>query len=351
MKPKLAIFELHHLGDAVMAIPFLRGATALYDPVVFCTPSVGSFLALALPDLTIETLPDAWFSRGSHVRSSAKNHSFTAAACVWPDVRAHYLMALTKASTRAGFSVEARNLYAAEIPWRKRRLLAGRVLSQTFGQLRGNPLLTLPLRKSDIHQHHSQSWHQLAAALGFEVDERLPWIDPSPFSIPLPQFANFQHPVVALHAGGRLPTKRWQGFDGLLKTFFAPAGLPVLIIAPPGEPHPNPQGPNQVVVPTPDLKTLMQVASQVDAFLTNDSFASHLAAAFGKPVVTVFGSGEPDWFAPFGNRHRVVINNICPHHPCIDRCVMPTYVCLESVTQNQVTEALATLLQELQSNP
>lgn len=349
MKPKLAIFELHHLGDAVMAIPFLRGARDLYEPVVFCRPSVADFLNLALPELTTRTLPDSWLARTWSFRGDAGKNVFAAAACVWPDVRAHYLMGLTGASSRAGFTVDGRNFYAAEIPWRKRRLLAGRVLSRIFGALRRSPLLTHPLRKFDANQHHAQSWRQLAAALGFEVDEHLPWIDPAPFSSPLPRiaFPNTPRPVFALHAGGRLPTKRWQGFQEVLKSFFAPSGLPVVIIAPPDEPHPAPQGSNQVVLPTPDLQTLLQVASQADAFLTNDSFAAHLAAAFGKPVVTVFGSGQPDWFAPFGNQNRVVRSNACPHHPCIDRCVMPSFVCLESISQSQVQEALEAIIREI----
>lgn len=353
MKPKLAIFELHHLGDAVMAIPFLRGAGTLYQPEVFCTRAVAGFLSLAMPGLTTSPLPDSWLSRARSFRGVAETRDYAAAACVWPDVRAHVLMALTGAPTRAGFTVEAGNFYAAEIPWRKRRLLAGRILSRTFGVLRGAPLLTNPLRKFDANQHHAQSWRQLAAALGFEVDDHLPWIDPEPFSAPLPQlaFPNTPRPLFALHAGGRLPSKRWQGFEEVLRLFFARSGHPVVIIAPPGEPHPAPQGPNQVVLPTPDLQTLLQVVSQADAFLTNDSFAAHLAAAFGKPVVTVFGSGQPDWFAPFGNRDRVVNSNACPHHPCIDRCVMPSYVCLESIAQNQVTELLDALIQDLQSRP
>jgi len=349
VKPKLAIFELHHLGDAVMAIPFLRGARSLYEPVVFCRPSVANFLNLALPELTTQTLPDSWLSRTRYFRRHLEKHAFAAAACVWPDVRAHYLMGLTGAPTRVGFTVEPNNFYAAEIPWRKRRLLIGRIISRAFGTLRGSTLLTNPLCKFESIQHHAQSWRQLAAALGFEVDVRLPWIDPAPFSTPLPQLS-FPHapgPVFALHAGGRLPTKRWQGFQEVLRTFFAPSGLPIVIIGPPDEPHPAPQGPNQVVLPTPDLQTLLQVASQADAFLTNDSFAAHLAAAFGKPVVTIFGSGQPDWFAPFGNRQRVVRSNACPHHPCIDRCVMPSYVCLESIKHSQVKEALDALFQDI----
>ncbi|MEX1119305.1 MAG: hypothetical protein WEB60_10990, partial [Terrimicrobiaceae bacterium] len=144
MKPKLGIFELHHLGDAVMAIPFLRGARTLYDPVVFCRSSVADFLKVALPELTTRALPDSWAARTKQVREESKKLALEAAVCVWPDVRAHHLMALAGAPTRAGFAVEAGNFYAPAIAWRKRRLLAGRVLAQTLGVLRGSPLLTHP---------------------------------------------------------------------------------------------------------------------------------------------------------------------------------------------------------------
>jgi len=60
-------------------------------------------------------------------------------------------------------------------------------------------------------------------------------------------------------------------------------------------------------------------------------------------VVTIFGSGEPDWFAPWNNRHRVVQRRACPLHPCIDRCGMDSYLCLDAVTSGDVLAQLERL--------
>ena len=84
-------------------------------------------------------------------------------------------------------------------------------------------------------------------------------------------------------------------------------------------------------IQTPDLSSLAAALNRADAVLCHDSLPAHLAAALGKPVITIFGSGEPDWFAPWNNRDRVVQRRVCPLHPCIDRCGMDRYLCLEAV--------------------
>jgi ADP-heptose:LPS heptosyltransferase len=68
-----------------------------------------------------------------------------------------------------------------------------------------------------------------------------------------------------------------------------------------------------------------------------------LAAALGRPVIAVFGSGEPDWFAPWNNRDRVVQRRGCPLHPCIDRCGMDSYLCLDAISTNDVLAQLQRL--------
>jgi ADP-heptose:LPS heptosyltransferase len=82
---------------------------------------------------------------------------------------------------------------------------------------------------------------------------------------------------------------------------------------------------------------------RADAVLCHDSMPAHLAAALGKPVITIFGSGEPDWFAPWNNRDRVVQLRVCPLHPCIDRCGMDRYLCLEAVEVGDVLAQLQRL--------
>jgi ADP-heptose:LPS heptosyltransferase len=343
MKPKLAIFELHHLGDAVMAIPFLKGAHTSYEVVVFCRHQVAELLNIVLPGIECRAMPESWAGRLKTVRADP---TFDVAACVWPDTRAHAFLLASGAKSRVGFSVEETNFYASEIPWRKRRILAGRTAARLLETATKKPLLTTALVKPDPRQHHLQSWNQLAEALGISPDLTLPWIDPARFQFPIPEIASLghQHPRIAVHPGGRLPTKRWQGFEFLLQTYFTNHKLPTVIVAAPEEPAPEPQSSDQVVIASPDFETLLCILAQTDVLLSNDSFAAHLAAALGKPTITIFGSGEPDWFAPFGNEQRTVCSRTCPHHPCIDRCVMPSILCLESVTQEMVIERLDAVL-------
>ncbi|MFM8229921.1 MAG: glycosyltransferase family 9 protein, partial [Chthoniobacterales bacterium] len=85
-----------------------------------------------------------------------------------------------------------------------------------------------------------------------------------------------------------------------------------------------------------DVRSLASALAASDAVVCHDSLPGHLAAALGKPVVTIFGSGEPDWFAPWANRERAVQKRVCPLHPCIDRCGMDSYLCLEAVSVDDV---------------
>ena len=89
----------------------------------------------------------------------------------------------------------------------------------------------------------------------------------------------------------------------------------------------------------------------VDGVLCNDSLASHLAAAVGVPVATIFGSGDPAWFAPHGNAHLVIAANACPYRPCVDRCAMPARGGLESVSIRLVERKLSAMFAGHLQNP
>ena len=39
MKPRLLIVELHHLGDAVLSLPFVRAAARTHEVHVLCRPA------------------------------------------------------------------------------------------------------------------------------------------------------------------------------------------------------------------------------------------------------------------------------------------------------------------------
>ncbi len=346
MKPRLLVLELHHLGDAVLAIPFLRGAAEKYEVAAYVTRSTADMLRTFLPGLTIFEAAEGWKARWKQCRTQLRAWEPDVAVSAWSDTRVHIAARLTRAGRRIGFPVTRGNYYAAHLGWRLRRLWAGQVM-EFAARFIGDPLLT-----EDIHRQpesrHLENWVQLAKRLGFSLPLAAPWFPWTPSSLPgkaqqlIAEARAAGKPVWALHAGGRLPTKRWpvKRYVAVLQDFFAARGLPVVIIQGPDTAIPMPQAPNQVVVDTASHRELADLLASVDCLLANDSYSGHLAAALDKPVVTIFGSGHPAWFAPFGDRNRVVWKDTCPYHPCIDRCQMPSYVCLAGVSEGAVITAL-----------
>lgn len=341
MKTRLAIFEMHHLGDAVIALPFLRAASKLFETTVFCRAGTAELLGDSLSGIRIVT-SEHWNFSGLPELGSGD-----IAACVWPDSRAHLAMRRTGAGRRIGFRVAAENFYGAARPWRKRRLIAGQLAERVLSI--PSPLLTEPLDRARTGQTHGESWAQIAAALGFEPDYSFPWLPlPAPDSTAEKFFQESRaagKKILALHPGGRLPGKRWDTgrFQKLLNGYLSDNGFSVAVIKPPGEQCPVPNNPWQKIFETESLPSLAALLAQADGVLCNDSLASHLAAAVGVPVATIFGSGDPAWFAPFGNAHLAISTDACPFRPCVDRCAMPSLVCLESVSIHLVEEKLSAM--------
>ena len=147
-------------------------------------------------------------------------------------------------------------------------------------------------------------------------------------------------PLGLVHPGGRLPTKRWpvERFTALLRDHLA--DTPLAVIRPPDSPAPELVSPLHRWVDTPDFAQLTSAVAAADFVLCNDSLVSHLGAALGRRVYTIFGSGNPHWFAPFANADRVIATEVCPFRPCIDRCLQPSPICLESITVESVAASL-----------
>jgi len=194
------------------------------------------------------------------------------------------------------------------------------------------------LQRESYQQSHLQDWRQLIIAAGLPWNVEVPWL-------PAQTGSAGRKPLWVIHPGGRLPTKRWplERFEELLRDHLS--GVNVTIIQPPDSPAPALFSPQHQLVQTPDFAALIRVLSEADYVLCNDSLVSHLAAALGKKVFAIFGSGNPAWFAPFGNEQRIIKTDCCPFRPCIDRCVQPSRICLESVSVSQIAAFLAKELQ------
>jgi heptosyltransferase II len=92
------------------------------------------------------------------------------------------------------------------------------------------------------------------------------------------------------------------------------------------------------------IRELMAVIKRCRLFVTNDTGPMHMAAAFGVPVVAVFGPTDFRTTSPFGETHRIVRQSVeCS--PCLLRECPIDHRCMTGVTVEQVYEAAVKQLQ------
>lgn len=93
------------------------------------------------------------------------------------------------------------------------------------------------------------------------------------------------------------------------------------------------------------IRELMAIISRCRAFVTNDTGPMHIAAAFGVPVVSVFGPTDARSTAPFGSDHRIVREPVdCA--PCLLRECPIDHRCMTGVSVDRVYEVAAGQLQQ-----
>lgn len=97
---------------------------------------------------------------------------------------------------------------------------------------------------------------------------------------------------------------------------------------------------------TPDLAALCGVISASAAFVGKDCGSMHLAAAFGRPVLSVFGGGHWPRFLPRGSR-TVVLTAHVPCRGCDWRCHLEQPSCVIGVPTGRLAEGWL----RLQSSP
>jgi ADP-heptose:LPS heptosyltransferase len=113
-------------------------------------------------------------------------------------------------------------------------------------------------------------------------------------------------PYAVIHPAATLPVKTWPAerfleVAGFLKRSFE---LNVVFIGGPGEDL-SPFGDWQTMpgAPLDEIKSLIAGAS---LFVGNDSGPAHMAAAFGIPVVVIFGPSDPVVWAPWRTQAEVL---------------------------------------------
>ncbi len=92
------------------------------------------------------------------------------------------------------------------------------------------------------------------------------------------------------------------------------------------------------------LEQAVDLMSQADAVVSNDSGLMHVAAALDRPTVALYGSSDPGFTPPLNERHRIVSLGLdCS--PCFKRvCPLGTTACLVDMSVDQVAEALEAVM-------
>ena len=345
------------MGDAVMTLPFVRAAMDKHEVFVCCQPSVADVFRTMLPEKRLVLWRPPWLDeekkyglakwRNAGMKSALerlRKVGAQTAVCVWADARVHILMALSGAKERAGFPMTMQNAYASQLPWRRRQIFIGKILNFFGGLLLGRRLLTQKIFRRNYSQHHVEAWRQLADALNLNWSAEFPWFAPLPSLLPEQVSTWLQsaraggQKIWLLHPGARMPNRRWplEKFRDLIGQTLRSSKTPLIVIDPVESPLPSEWLPGVFTFRPRSLGEFFSVVNAVDNVICNDTGVSHIAAALGKRVVSIFSANRPEWFAPYGNLDLVAEKDVCPHRPCFDRCVMPSYICMDAVTVEMV---------------
>jgi heptosyltransferase-2 len=95
---------------------------------------------------------------------------------------------------------------------------------------------------------------------------------------------------------------------------------------------------------TTSLAQAMALIARADAVVSNDSGLLHIASAFNRPVVALYGPTDPNYAPPFSDMAKSIFLSLsCA--PCRQReCPLQHHKCMRDMVPEQVWEALRPML-------
>lgn len=98
------------------------------------------------------------------------------------------------------------------------------------------------------------------------------------------------------------------------------------------------------------LRELMALIKRCNFFITNDSGPMHIAAAFGVPLVAIFGSTDHATTSPYTDK-AVVVRKDVACAPCKLRECPTDHQCMTAVTARDVMDAAHRLIERTSGTP
>ncbi|OGW31409.1 MAG: hypothetical protein A2X54_03115 [Nitrospirae bacterium GWF2_44_13] len=192
-------------------------------------------------------------------------------------------------------------------------------------------LYNMPLYEPEKKLHEVEKTYNLLAPLGINGEPSGLRMLPDNVEVnKVKEFLNSagflkENPLIAFHISSRRPENRWpaQRFIELANLISANYASNILLLWSPGSEknvyHPGDDEKAEIIIkalnPTPaaykttSLRELIAALSVSSLVVCCDGGAMHIAAALGKPIVTIWGSTSPDSWAPWGTRHIILKKN------------------------------------------
>jgi ADP-heptose:LPS heptosyltransferase len=223
-------------------------------------------------------------------------------------------------------------------------------------------LLTTRHKHPDRPLHETERGQDLLAAVGIppvrsplvlavpaaaraEASGRSPWPDAP-------------GPRVVVHPGCSMPARTypWEGFAEIAGRLAAELGASVLVTGDRSERELVDRA--VAAVPEPARRRVAGTAGDLsfagfcalvegaDLVVTNNTGPSHVAAAVGTPVVTLFAwTNPPHEWGPWMVRHRLLMHDV-PCKLCFARACPTNHLCLRGISPPRVVAEAASLLDE-----
>jgi ADP-heptose:LPS heptosyltransferase len=316
VKRKILIVELWGLGDLTFATPAIREALGRDEVHLLGKEHAKLLLEPSFPGVKFISYEAPWTAyKGKYklwkwnwrelitLINRLREEKYDISVSPRDDPRDQFLMWLVGAAQRIGFVFEGS----------KRIFDAGRLF------------LTRRIKRPKPLQHRVEDWRQISAVLELPAAANgSPCLDNTHYDTELVEriFSKTTKPIICLHSGARIAVRRWpeKYYIDIVARLRQQFDFHLLVIP---EPLTLPSSLSEIAdeyVTDLTVRDLVGILGRVDLLLCNDSGPGHIAASCGRPVIAIFGPGEPRTFRPWGEDNKVVMREICKWRPCSDYC-------------------------------
>lgn len=332
---RILVSELWHIGDVVIAMPFLAALRTLF-PAAKITLLAKSHARDTLANTglvdDVVSFDFPWTFIDEDRRPSPKEllqipgvirrlrrARFDLAFDCSRDGRNHLLLFLTGAARRIGFA---------------------------YGG--GDYLLTDAVPVGSLESHRTEDWLRLLEPFETEIPRCEPRLAVSDAERKwaqefLRRAGRVKDEVlIAMHPGGSSRLKRWslEHFEALARIAVTETGTQILWLVDPAGTGSDAKLSEGSIVARPSLRELIALLSECQLLVSNDGGPMHLAAALGVPTFAVYSWGNPEWWKPYAAaRHSWVRREDITCRPCAGHCIFSEPICLTGLSLDVVAKA------------